>query len=102
MRRRDCFNPTKTLTNSSTIETTEERDINRNNRRKSSQLVIKDSSILAAEGESLKTKIGRKSLSISSADNDLSKEREKRGRNLLSSSRMNRERSKKNTLDGNR
>ena len=100
MRRRDCFNPTKTLTNSSTIETTEERDINRNNRRKSSQLVIKDSSILAAEGESIKTKIKKKSLS--SADNDLSKEREKRGRNLLSSSRMNRERSKKNTLDGNR
>ena len=100
MRRRDCSNPMKTLTNSSTIETTEERDINRNNRRKSSQLVIKDSSILVAEGESLKTKIRKKSLS--SADNDLNKEGEKRGRSLPSNSRMSRKRSKMNTLDGNR
>ena len=62
--------------------------------------MIKDSSILAAEGESLKTKIRKKN--ISSADNDLRKEGGKRGRSLLSNSRMSRKRSKKNTLDGNR
>ena len=47
MRRRDCFNQVKIMTNSSILEATEEKDIKRKKRKKS-QVVMKDSSILVA------------------------------------------------------
>ena len=93
MRRRDCFNQVKIMTNSSILEATEEKDIKRKKRRKS-QVVMKDSSILVAEGENLKNKI--KKNNPSSADNDLSKKEEKGGRTLPSNSKMSRKRNKKN------
>ena len=93
MRRRDCFNQVKIMTNSSILEATEEKDIKSKKRRKN-QVVMKDSSILVAEGENLKNKI--KKNNPSSADNDLSKKGEKGGRTLLSNSRMSRKKNKKN------
>ena len=93
MRRRDCFNQVKIMTNSSILEATEEKDIKRKKRRKN-QVVMKDSSILVAEGENLKNKI--KKNNPSSADNDLSKKEEKGGRTLPSNSKMSRKRNKKN------
>ena len=99
MRRRDYFNQVKIMINSSILEATEEKDIKRKKRRKS-QVVMKDSSILVAEGENLKNKI--KKNNPSRADNDLSKKGENVGRTLPSNSRMSRKRNKKNTYDGNR
>ena len=82
------------MTNSSILEATDEKDIKRKKRRKS-LVVMKDSSILVAEGENLKNKI--KKNNPSSADNDLNKNVEKGGRTLPSNSRMSREKNKKNT-----
>ena len=93
MRRRDCFNQVKIMKNSSILEATEEKDIKR--KRRKSQVVMKDSSILVAEGENLKNKI--KKNNPCSADNDLSKKGENGGRTLPSNSRMSRKRNKKNT-----
>ena len=93
------LNPMKIMTNSSILEATEGKDIKRK-KSKNSQVVMKDSSILAAERENLKNKINKKN--PSSADKDLSKEREKQGSSLASNSRMSKKRSKKNILDGNR
>ena len=93
MRRRDYFNQVKIMTNSSILEATEEKDIKR--KRRKSQVVMKDSSILVAEGENLKNKI--KKNNPCSADNDLSKKGENGGRTLPSNSRMSRKRNKKNT-----
>ena len=93
MRRRDCFNQVKIMTNSSILEATEEKDTKRKKRRKS-LVVMKDSSILVAEGENLKNKIKKNNLS--SADNDLSIKGEKGGRTQPSNSRMSRKKNKKN------
>ena len=90
MRRRDCLHLKKILRNSSILEAIEGKGVKRKKKRKKNQVLMKDSNILAEEGENLKNKNMKKSLS--SADNDLSKEGEKKDRSLASNSRMSRKR----------